>query len=60
MEKREVKVVHSGTFLGLHILQLISINHLDHNARGGTATVADRRAAILALLELMQQGYHNP
>jgi hypothetical protein len=41
-------------------LQVICIHLLHHNARRSTASIADSSAAILALLQLMQQGDDDP
>jgi hypothetical protein len=47
-----VLILHGST-INTH-LQIIRIHLLHHNARGSTASIADSRTAILALLQLVQ------
>jgi hypothetical protein len=41
-------------------LQIFRVDHLHHNTSSGTATITDRSTAVLALLELVQEGNDDP
>jgi hypothetical protein len=60
--------IHSSHNLGVFILhgtqsthlQIVRIHLLHHNTSGSTATVTDSGTAVLALLQLVQQGNNDP